>query len=205
MRCKSGPLAFYSTHKTSELCHSFFCVAIFLRGRENFKLHRHLMKSGSSEQRQGFLTIVSLCFKNFTLQYKYNRNGMLLSISIDAGRFNFRDKTFSWSDGRQNAAGQGRASKFRVVWCQFSIHSIIKRRWTNLYVSLSSSSCKCWQILKECNRHCIFSSEKMQSLEHNLFVWDRGPWAPPPCGAAAPNLAALRRIEKVLWFKTQRL
>ena len=51
----------------------------------------------------------------------------------------------------------------------------------------------------------FFSSEKMQCLLHNLFVRDRGPWAPPPCGAAAPNLAALRRIEKVLWFKTKRL
>ena len=143
MQCKSGPLAFYSTHKTSELCNSFFCVAIFLRGRENFKLHRHLMKSGSSEQRQGFLAIVSLRFKYFTPQYKYIRNGMLLIISIHAGRFNFRDKTFSRSDGRQNAAGQGRASKFRVVSCQLAIHSIIKRQSTSLYVSLSSSSCKC--------------------------------------------------------------
>ena len=140
MQCKSGPLAFYSTHKTSELCHSLFCVAIFLRGGKNFS---HLMKSGSSEQRQGFLAIVSPRFKYFTLQYKHIRNGMLSNISIHAGRFNFRDKTFSRSDGRQNAAGQGRASKFRVVWCQFSIHSIIKRRWTNLYVSLSPSSCKC--------------------------------------------------------------
>jgi hypothetical protein len=62
------------------------------------------MKSGSSEQREGFLAMVSPRFKNFTLQYKHIRNGMLSSISIHAGRFNFRDKTFSRSDGRQNAA-----------------------------------------------------------------------------------------------------
>ena len=154
------------------------------------------MKSGSSEQRQGFLAIVSLRFKYFTPQYKYIRNGMLLIISIDAGRFNFRDKTFSRSDGRQNAAGQGCASKFRVVWCQFAIHSINKTRSTSLYVSLSSSSCKCWQILKECNRHCIFSSEK-NAVSGAYSFWSRqgalGPAALRRGGAKPRRLAAHRK------------
>ena len=46
----------------------------------------------------------------------------------------------------------------------------------------------------------FFRAKKMQCLLHTLFDRDRGPWAPPPCGAAAlkPRRLAAHRKSTVV-------